>query len=66
MENFEANKVSFDLFRKDPWAIINDPRLVVNISGRFHRWKEAGPMLMSSLIFSSPLEQECSPVQLRN
>jgi hypothetical protein len=62
---FETNRIDFEKFRSDPWGLINSPNLVVQISGQVYRWKEAAPMLMSSLIYQLPLEQECSPVSLR-
>jgi phosphatidate phosphatase LPIN len=54
-ERFNAGRVSFKIFDRDPWATINNPRLVVRIESNYYNWSTAGPLLLSLLVFKQPI-----------
>ncbi|KAG0211959.1 hypothetical protein BGX28_007041 [Mortierella sp. GBA30] len=52
---FQSSQLTFELFSKDPAAILSDKRLVCYMDGRFYTWNNAVPQLAALLFFHQPL-----------
>lgn len=50
-EIFNAYKVTYEKYCKDPFKILMSPHLLVKIEDHLYEWKIAAPLLISKLVF---------------
>jgi Lipin/Ned1/Smp2 multi-domain protein middle domain len=50
-EIFNAHKVTYEKYCKDPFKILMNPHLLVKIEDHLYEWKIAAPLLISKLVF---------------
>ncbi|XP_063040185.1 phosphatidate phosphatase LPIN1 [Engraulis encrasicolus] len=53
-EQFEERAISYREFADNP-SLIDDPNLVVKISGKYYNWATAAPLLLAMQVFQKPL-----------
>lgn len=53
-ENFIRDIITFEEFSRNP-LLIEDPRLIVRLDGRYYNWRTACPLIMSLVIFNAHL-----------
>ena len=40
-----------EVFSLDPWAILNNPNLLLKINGKYYNWEKAAPILVSMMAY---------------
>ncbi|XP_049847863.1 phosphatidate phosphatase LPIN3-like [Schistocerca gregaria] len=55
-ERFEEHRIAYEEFSRDP-EVLFSRKVVVRIQGQYYPWQVAAPMLMSLLVYGSPLRE---------
>ena len=55
-QKWEAGKVTFEQFQKDPYEILNNEHLIVKYNNLHMPWRQAAPYLVSLSVFNQQLD----------
>lgn len=54
---FTENVVPPEVFSTNPWAVLNNPNLLLRINGKYYNWEKAAPILVSMIAYKSLAEE---------
>lgn len=57
-EHFNKNKISQEVFNKDPWKVINNSNLAIKYENHIYTWKVIAPLILSQLTYNSELPED--------
>ncbi|CAG9327640.1 unnamed protein product [Blepharisma stoltei] len=57
-EIFIKHRIPFSEFKTNPWAVINDPRLMIKIDNKLYGKEEGIPLVLALLIYKQSLNDE--------